>query len=768
MMSFGFLNILMLTGLAAVALPVLAHLISRRRFEVVEWGAMQFLKLGQRTRRKIRLQDFLLLLIRMLILGLLALALSRPWGRGAIFGSFAPAVSRDVVFVIDGSGSMGWESDDGIPHQRAIQWVFDALEELNPGDTVSLIDARTQTRRLIHPPSTDLKHVRDSLQTIAAPDGTSKLSQAVIEAVQILLTTSNVSREVIVLTDLQKYPWTLDDQLSRQRLDDLLSQPAVPPTISVVDLSEVQGTPNNFSVGEIGLSRSLTVPGFPIQIRAVVSQSGGASTTKTVRLNVNDQPVAGAEREVTLAGDGQSTVDFSHVFSEPGVYRIGIALEHDQLPVDDLAEVLIEVADGVPVLIVDGARHRDETRSESFFVSAAFRSSGENERWVRSTVIHPTELNEQALKDKQVVLLCNVPTLDESQQRSLTKFVESGGGLLIAPGDRIETESWNTWLVETGEEMPQKHFLPAEFLSIESQTFDAIGDDGASTEVVIDTDTLTDSWMERFQKGNDVDFSATRFSKWWKLGTQRSMKDSDEKTDSDEPEPIQDPAGEAVGSRSGESVVGRFTNRDPFLVIEQAGQGKVALLAVPLDADWSTLPARSDFVPFLHEIVFQLSGQGFKRNVSAGAVLKLPLEDGERPRDFAVLGPNEVSSEPKLLREGDALFATFSETSLPGLYEFVSKDAVKPEATSFLVLRDPSESDLSRIDEVEWEILSGEDRMKMIDTMSDLTAANQAELTRSELWWILLLGILALLVAEVFLTRRMVQGGHTQLTTEME
>ncbi|MEW4486874.1 BatA domain-containing protein [Thalassoglobus sp. JC818] len=759
-MSFGFLNILMLTGLAAVALPVLAHLISRRRFEVVEWGAMQFLKLGHRTRRKIRLQDFLLLLIRMLVLGMLALALARPWGSGAIFGSLAPAVSRDVVFVIDGSGSMGWESEDGIPHQRAIQWVFDALEELNPGDTVSLIDARTQTRRLIHPPSTDLKHVRDSLQSIAAPDGTSKLSQAVIEAVQILLTTSNVSREVVVLTDLQKFPWSLDDQLSRQRLDDLMSQPAVPPTISIVDFSEKTGTPNNFSVGEIGLSRSLTVPGFPIQIRSVVSQSGGASTTKSVRLNVNDQPVAGAEREVTLAGNGQSTVDFSHVFSEPGIYRIRIALEHDQLPVDDLAECLIEVVDGVPVLIVDGARHQDETRSESFFVSAAFASSGETERWVRSTVIPPAELNEQALKGNQVVLLCNVSFLDELQQRALTDFVESGGGLLIAPGDRTDSNSWNNWLVSNGDEIPQEHFLPVEFLSIESQMFEAVNDDGVSTEVMIDTDTLTDSWMERFQKGNDVDFSATRFSKWWKLAKPKSGPDAQPDT---EPENA-----EIIESKTEGSVAGRFNNGDPFLVMQQSGEGKVAVLSVPLDADWSTLPARSDFVPFLHELVFQLSGQGFKRNVAAGTVLRLPLEDGERPRDYSVRGPNDVNGEPKLLREGESLFAAYAETSVPGLYEFVPKDVGKPDAIPFLVLRDPAESDLTRIDEVEWEILSGNDRMKLIDSMSDLTAASQAELTRSELWWILLLGILLLLVAEVFLTRRMVQGGHTQFATEVE
>ncbi|MGE4001441.1 MAG: BatA domain-containing protein, partial [Planctomycetaceae bacterium] len=63
-MSFGFLNAVMLLGLAGAALPVLVHLLSRRNYDVVAWGAMQFLELGRRTRRRIRLEELLLLLLR--------------------------------------------------------------------------------------------------------------------------------------------------------------------------------------------------------------------------------------------------------------------------------------------------------------------------------------------------------------------------------------------------------------------------------------------------------------------------------------------------------------------------------------------------------------------------------------------------------------------------------------------------------------------------------------------------------------------------------
>ena len=70
-MSVGFLAPAMLLGLAAIAIPVIVHLLSKRRYDVVDWGAMQFLELGKRMRRRVRLQDLLLMAVRMGLLGLL-------------------------------------------------------------------------------------------------------------------------------------------------------------------------------------------------------------------------------------------------------------------------------------------------------------------------------------------------------------------------------------------------------------------------------------------------------------------------------------------------------------------------------------------------------------------------------------------------------------------------------------------------------------------------------------------------------------------------
>ncbi|HEX8203657.1 MAG TPA: BatA domain-containing protein, partial [Isosphaeraceae bacterium] len=115
-MSWGVANAAMLLGLLGMAIPVIIHLLNRRRAVVVDWGAMQFLELGRRARRRINLTELLLMAGRMLLLGLVALALARPFwmpkpagadaaGRDA--GAGAGAQRRDVVLVLDGSASMG-------------------------------------------------------------------------------------------------------------------------------------------------------------------------------------------------------------------------------------------------------------------------------------------------------------------------------------------------------------------------------------------------------------------------------------------------------------------------------------------------------------------------------------------------------------------------------------------------------------------------------------------------------------------------------------
>src|SRR5580698_10291629 len=79
MSSLSFLNSSLLWGLVLASIPLIIHLLFRRRFRQIEWAPMRYLKLTiQRNRRRIQLEQLLLLLLRTGLLVLLFFYLARP------------------------------------------------------------------------------------------------------------------------------------------------------------------------------------------------------------------------------------------------------------------------------------------------------------------------------------------------------------------------------------------------------------------------------------------------------------------------------------------------------------------------------------------------------------------------------------------------------------------------------------------------------------------------------------------------------------------
>src|SRR5438309_665939 len=103
----SFLNPIMLAGLIAISVPIIIHLLNRRRFQKVVWAAMRFLKLSvEQNQRRMQIEDLILLALRCLLLALLALALARP----ALMSNSKDVFGQSKVtgaIILDNSYSMG-------------------------------------------------------------------------------------------------------------------------------------------------------------------------------------------------------------------------------------------------------------------------------------------------------------------------------------------------------------------------------------------------------------------------------------------------------------------------------------------------------------------------------------------------------------------------------------------------------------------------------------------------------------------------------------
>src|ERR1051325_11323191 len=160
-MGLSFLNSSFLGALSLVSIPIIIHLLQRRRYRVVHGGAMEFLRLSQRNRsRRLMIEQLILLLIRCLIPALAILAICRPIVR---YGGLPIATARGqvhAVIILDNSYSMGYLPSAGpeTVFDRARKRALDLVERgLRQGDGVSVVLASEPPRILVRKPSLDLR-----------------------------------------------------------------------------------------------------------------------------------------------------------------------------------------------------------------------------------------------------------------------------------------------------------------------------------------------------------------------------------------------------------------------------------------------------------------------------------------------------------------------------------------------------------------------------------------------------------------------------------
>jgi hypothetical protein len=218
-MAIGLLNLFMLVGMVGLVIPVIIHLLNRRRFEVVDWGAMRFLIMSETTRRRVFIEELLLMLLRMGLIALLVLAMCAPFVSGTVFRKFGIIENRDIVIVFDGSTAMSFVDDDGkTAHEHAIEWTKKFLDRLEPGDTVAIVQAREQAVTFVEPTS-DLSQVRKELDKVSAPAGSADWPTAVETAHKLLVKTSHrPRRDIVLLSAGRKTGWSDQATMDRWKL----------------------------------------------------------------------------------------------------------------------------------------------------------------------------------------------------------------------------------------------------------------------------------------------------------------------------------------------------------------------------------------------------------------------------------------------------------------------------------------------------------------------------------------------------------------------
>ncbi|MEM9802331.1 MAG: BatA domain-containing protein [Planctomycetota bacterium] len=734
----GFLNPGLAIGATLAAVPLVIHLLNRQRHRPQQWAAMRFvLAAYKKTRRRVQLEDFLLLLLRMLAVAALAFAVARPFASGDSPLAGLREERRDLILVLDASASTGYREDVESVFDRIVARASTLIDELDGsrGDRVRLILAGDRPRVF---PWTGPVDARSILQTIERPlDEALDLALAFGEVVTIVAddARSGVSSatDIRLLTDLQDRSFLarttaapsegadaeegstplLAEQLARLDEADL--------RVLVEDLGPRALRPANLAVESVALLGDAPRAGVPFEVAVGLSNHGDQEVlAERVALRVGEDRLPSTRIDVPARGRAEAV--FTVTLDEPGFHAIVASIEGDRLAVDDERALVVHAPEPLDILVVDGAPADRIEDDEVGYLLAVLEAPDDSldgstpASPFRVRTVLPVELDTEdaRIDEADVIVLANVPNVPSTAVARIEERVASGAGLFVTLGDRLgDLARWSEDLVRddgTG-------LLPAELVRVVSAA-------DRSRYYRVATFDETHPALEFF--GDE---------RWRPLLTEAPFYDF-----------------VAVSPAATARVLASFddTARSPFIVERPFGDGSVVLWTSSIDKDWNRVPdSPGTFVPLVLEIVRNIGARvEQQRNLSVGAGVEVVVDTF--PRNTTLVEPTGAQRPI----EGDPIERADRRWSLPtldgawldavGVYE-VRSDGARGEPIA--VRLDPTESDLARATPLEVEAIHPALVVMTAEAASRSSDADVAP-RQGELWRGLALAALLFLIGE--------------------
>jgi uncharacterized membrane protein len=705
-----FANPLLLWGLGAASIPILIHLLNRRRFREEKWAAMRFLLAAiKKNQRRIKIEQWLLLLVRTAILAFLALAMARPVLEGAGV-SILPGQRTHWVLVLDGSLSMSYKPGEETRFAHAKRIAERLIQDSRTGDAASLLLMGDPPRVIIGAPAIARDAVRQEISGLEPTDGTVDLA-ATFQKIDELLAASDIPRkEVVFLTDLQAASWrrpnTGGDDVLKKSFERLEARHA---RSQVIDLGTT-GEPNR-AVTDISISPALPTVGAAITIRATIKNHGTRTEESLpVRLALGDR--VADETTIRIGPGEEQSVAFAARFTSPGESYVVVGLPDDRLRNDDVRRLAVPVRESLAVLLVDGDPKNEAFRSETDFLAEALdpeTASPGDPRPIRVTRIGEAQLARRDLTEFDVVICCNVARYSDPEVAALEAHLKQGGGLVLFGGDQVQADSFNRLLFNAG-----KGIAPAELGAPEGDLT------GRDAPVRFNPLGFRHPIVAAFAgqaagvQASLVDVKTLRYHRL------------------------------VLPKDTTAQVALAFTNDAPAIVVGSHHRGRVVQLATSASADWTTWPLHRSFVPVMEQIVAEAaSGRLNESNVRVGQPLSRAFPAAAVGAQVTMHLPERKTETTALVADGDTSALRFAETGIAGAYGArvgPPLDRLYP----FAVNPDPIESDLSKLDETElrssypaWKFVYDSDWRPYQESAS--AVSQRGELHRPFLWAVLVL-----------------------------
>ena len=381
-----------LAGALAVAIPIILHFVRRQSARPLAFSDLRFLRLAQTAAvRRRRLQEWLLLALRVAALLLLAAAFARPY-----IDATGLAGRPVTVVALDRSFSMSYPG----MFERARTAAREAVAAAPADDLVAVVEFDDRTR-VVAQPGAGRDAAVAAIGRAEAGFGATGYAAALETAAGLIGARDG---RIVVVTDGQQSGW------------DGGAGGLLPEGIEVTARLVEPGAGN------------LAVTAFDVTAAgaaAVVVNAGGETRPGRVRLIAGGAVV---EAEELPLAPGPTEIVFDAALPPAGLLEVAVD-DPGGLAADDRRYHLLGAADGVEVALVGSA-------ADVFYLERALRAAGSGRYGVRH--LEPAAVTAPALDGVAAVWLLGTTGLDRSARARLAAHLAAGGGLLAAAGPRFD------------------------------------------------------------------------------------------------------------------------------------------------------------------------------------------------------------------------------------------------------------------------------------------------------------------------------------------
>lgn len=685
-----FLNPLALIGLVAALIPLAIHLLHRGQSQPQPFSNLDFLRRLHHSRlRRLRLRQWLVLLLRTLIIALIALAFARPAHQGGAGwgGSTAPVAT---ALLLDCSYSTGYRQSGGPLFEPLRHQASELLEVFSRRDEVALLPFAS--RVLAGDPAAGNEEPAKQVAELQPTQEGTDLEAALQAAADFCAAHPQLRQEIYLLSDLSQHNW---EQVSPKT--GWLPQAQV----YIADLGPAER--GNVHVDEVGFSAWLAAPGKKLNARARVANTSSQAAPQTaIDVYLDGERVR--HQLADLRPGEEFQFDFALTPRRAGLMGGYVEVQDDALPLDNRRYFTLSAPDSFRVLVLG---HQPE---DTYYPRRALAASAAADPALALRFGLIAQLDPALLQQTQVLLLCNLSYLSAEQTTLVQGFVAAGGSLVIFPSPQADLNFYNRQLLPA--------LTPTRLAQVAGQP--GSQSTGQGLDAQQPHHPLLDGLFTQ------VAGDQPRFRAFFSLVS--------------------------APSADQESMpLVHFADGQPAATLCWQEQGRTLLFATPLSLEWNDLPLKGLFAPLMHRLVRYLglpadAGQSYV----VGQPVQRYLPGARIDDRLQAETPSGRKVWLSGVMQGGRCWWQIPRAEEAGLWRLWQEGRL---VDLFAVNPDPREANLSLVPRQRLEQLFGPGRTRFLAPQDDLRSLVLGHRYGRELWRECLALALVLLLLELWLAR---------------